>query len=111
MNKMISDLKDAKIIDMQQIHDYLQIATTKGKINIYNTIKYFTADKVCLELCQPHFKDIIDCIIIDIEYEEFRYLSFKISNENSIAISLDDNDYNGPEAFYIILNSGEMIVG
>jgi hypothetical protein len=111
MDKVLNNLKNTKIIGIQQIHDYWQIITDKGGINIYNPVKYYTANNDCYDLGYLQIGDILNHTIVEITAEEQKYLSFKLDNQSSIAVSLADNDYNGPEAFDIHLDTGEIIVG
>ena len=110
MDNVLKGLINAQIIGIQQIHDYWQVMTDKGGINIYNPVNYYTVNNDCynLELLSD---GIINQIIIDVAFWELKYLSFELDNKNSIKVSLVDNDYSGPEAFEIWLDTGEIIVG
>ncbi len=110
MDKILNRLKNAKIIGVQQIHDYWQVITDKGGINIYNPVTYCSVDNDCHDLGHLQIDDILDHIIVEITVERFKYLSFKLDNQGSITVSLADNDYNGPEAFDVHLDTGEIIV-
>lgn len=111
MDTVLDNLRNAKIVGIQQIHDYWQVITDKGGINIYNPVKYYTADNDWHDLGHFQLDNILDHIIVDITAEALKYLSFELDNKSSIKVSLADYDCNGPEAFDIHLNTGEVIVG
>ncbi|KJS23589.1 MAG: hypothetical protein VR72_00285 [Clostridiaceae bacterium BRH_c20a] len=111
MDKVLTSLRNAKIVGIQQIHDYWQVITDKGGINIYNPVKYYTTDNDCHDLENSQLDDILNHVIVGITAEELKYLSFELDNNSLITVSLADNDYNGPEAFDIHLDTGEIIVG
>lgn len=110
MDNVLKGLINSKIIGIQQIYDYWQVTTNKGGINIYNPVKYYTVNNECYGL-ESRSDDISNHIIIEVAFEESKYLSFELDSKNSIKVSLDDNDYSGPEAFEIWLDTGEIIVG
>ncbi len=111
MDMVLSNLKNTKIIGIQQVHDYWQIITEKAGINIYNPVKFYTTDNNGYDLWQLQIKDILNHIIVEIAMEDQKYIGFILDNQISITVSLADNDYNGPEAFDIHLDTGEIIVG
>lgn len=106
----INELRNTSILKVQKVHDYWQIHTDKGRINIYNPATYHTTLGKSFDLEHIHSDDIINRIIINVFIENERYLCFKLDNESAIIISLADNDYSGPEAFCIYLNTGVIIV-
>lgn len=91
--------------------DYWQILVDNGCINIYNPAKYHHCENgESCDLSEISTKDIINQTIIKIEAEEHNYVEFRLSNNNSICISIADNDYTGPEAYEVWLETGEIIV-
>jgi hypothetical protein len=109
-DKILNGLRNAKIVGIQQTHDYWQIITDKGGVNIYNSVKYCTNDGA-FELKYLPLLDILNRFIVNITVEDTEYMNFELDNKSLIKISLADNDYNGPEAFDIHLDTGEIIVG
>lgn len=91
---LIEKLIGAEITEIQHIHDYFQILTDKGTINIY----------VNAEISDS----IVNCKIVGIEYNE-NYMRFDLDNNQSVIIPLDSQD-NLPEYFSVHLNTGEIIV-
>jgi hypothetical protein len=110
MAKTINDLINAKIIGIQHIYDYWQIITDISGINAYNPVKYCTHSDGCIELGSLQLDNILDHTIVAVEYKELQYLHLKLDNRNSIAISLKDADYSGPEALSIHFSTGEIMV-
>jgi len=99
----IKNIKNLKIIDIKNIHDYLQLILESNIIiNIFNNYTFKNDNN---NIDNFLFKKIlsvnkkIDSIIINFPQEEY------------IEISLLDKDYNGPEAFEIIDKSeGKIII-
>jgi hypothetical protein len=110
MESLFTGLTNAKITMITIVHDYLQISTNKGSISILNSFKYGKTEESCENWEQSISSDIVDKAIEEIVFEEHEYIDFKLSNKNTIRISLADNDYRGPEAIIVHLNTGVIIV-
>jgi len=104
----MNELRNAKILRIQKVHDYWQIFTDKGIVNCYNPAIYRTTTGDSLDL--EHWRDIVNRVVTNILIIEEKALCFVLDNESSIEISLAPGDYFGPEAFEISLDSGVTIV-
>jgi hypothetical protein len=110
MIESMSGLNNARILRIQKSHDYWQIMTDRGIINIYNPVRYCTETGSFLDLEHLQFGDIVNHAVTNIIECEKR-LCFELDNDSSVIISLANSDYCGPEAFDIHLDSGTIIVG
>lgn len=92
---LLEKLINSKITEINHIHDYWQILTNKGIINIYGNVN------------SEIFHSITNCIITGVQYNE-NYIRFDLNNNQSVMISLDSPD-SLPEYFSVYLNTGEII--
>lgn len=97
MTNELTKLIYATVTEIKSIHDYFQILTDKGTINIYGHVN------------SEIFDSIINCKIIDVKYDTENYLCLDFNNNQSVIISLDSPD-NMTKYFSIYLNTGEIIV-
>ena len=111
MAEPMNGLRNAKILEIQKTHDYWFITTDKGGLSIYNPVKYRTENGVFLDLEHLRLDDIVNCVVTNIIILDGNELCIKLDNGSSIAISLVEDDYYGPEAFCLDLDTGETIVG
>ncbi|MCM1506687.1 MAG: hypothetical protein NC177_06085 [Ruminococcus flavefaciens] len=92
---LLEKLIGAEITGINRTHDYWQILTDKGTINIYGHVSSET------------FHSAVNCTISGVQYNE-DYLRFDLDNKQSVMISLDSPD-GLPEYFSVYLNTGEII--
>lgn len=95
MTGEINSLINAEITDIYQLHDYWQVITDKGIINVYSQVN------------SDVFDTVKGCRIIELELSESNYFCIKSDNKQSIVISLKDDIV---EHFSIHLKTGETIV-
>ena len=95
MTEEINSLINAEITDTYQLHDYWQIITDKGIINVYSQVN------------SDVFDTLKDCKIIELEFAVSNYFCITLDNKQSIVISLRDEII---EHFSIYLKTGETIV-
>ena len=109
MDTPLNGFINAKITNIQLSKYDCYIETDKGYIVAYNPTKCCKRD-VCESLSDLLLKDIVGQIIVGVIIKDQSYLGFELTNNISIRISLEDKDYEGPEAFEAWLNTGEIIV-
>jgi hypothetical protein len=108
MPKTINDLVGAIVLNIIEVHDYIQIVTNKFGINIYNPFKLYIKDDENSVKIQK--RDLINTIITSIEFRSEEYFCIEMDNKKILETSLLEKDYSGPEAFDIHFISGEIIV-
>ena len=109
MRNELTKLENLTITEIKRVHDYWQIYTDKGGININNPIVYIKFNKR-YELTNSIIDAIIGKKIVRVKVKEFKFISLVMENKGELIISLLDDDYSCPEAMEIYLNSGEIIV-
>lgn len=90
---LLEKLIGAEITGIKRIHDYRQILTDKGTVNIYGSseISDYAVNRT----------------ITGVQYND-DYLRFDLDNKQSVMISLDSPD-GLPEYFSVYLDTGEII--
>ena len=107
--KLIHDIINAKILNLEKIHDYLQLGTDKGTINIYNHSFYY--ENECMyDISSLSEEKIKYHIIINAFYEELKHIKLELDNGIVMVVSIAEEDYLSPEAMNIHSCSGEIIV-
>ena len=91
------------ITQAQRIHDYVQLGFDNGwGLNIYNRI-------VSPEISESFLRRLADCIVEAEDVRDGRYV-LRLDGGMSIAVGIEDDDYNGPEAMELIKPSGVRVV-
>jgi hypothetical protein len=110
MGKMINDMIGAKIQRLIDSGDYWQVITDNSTINVFNPAKYYISQGNCFEMNEVHDELLLNAVITDIEFETEKYLRIIINDKARLEISLNSDDYNGPEAISIYYNTGDIVV-
>jgi hypothetical protein len=101
----LTKVEQAVITNVELVHDYFQIVSTKFILNIYNPfhVKYNN-------ITTNNHEMLLGKIIKTVELTEKKALVLELKDNIFICISLADYDYLGPEAVQITFNTGEIIV-
>lgn len=110
MKKIIQDLVGSKTKSFKGVFDYWQLVTDIGIINIYNPFNCFFSKGYDTKLKEVNRKDLLNTVIVNIDFQTKEYFNFILENNIKLEVSLLDDDYTGPEAISIHYNTGELIV-
>ena len=109
MKKSINDIVGSEILEYEKIWDYVQIITDKGTINLYNPVNFYLKNGEAIEIKEA-LSNILNCVITNLIILPNKYFGIEISNNVVIRVSLEDNDYSGPEAACINFENGGTVV-
>lgn len=95
------------------IHDYFQIFTDRGGMNINNPLSIFDKrDNKTKDITSMDIASIQALIqgenIVSVDFSEGKYVKFILNNDVQINVSLLDEDYTCPEA--IDIRNDEAII-
>ncbi|WP_375105175.1 hypothetical protein ACDZ28_15980 [Paenibacillus sp. RS8] len=101
----ITKMEQAIITNVEQVHDYFQINSTKFILNIYNSFHV-----KCNNITSNNNELLLGKVIKTAELTEEKALVLELKDNILIHISLAADDYLGPEAVQIKFSTGEVIL-
>ena len=109
MVKSINDMIGAVIFDFVEIHDYKQIVTDKGIINLYNPVRCYLQHGDSMSFMKA-LKISSNHVITRIVLETNEHLIFEICDKIIVDLSLNTDECLGSEAASIHFDTGETMV-
>lgn len=109
MINQLNLLVNSTVVKIIKIHDYWQMVLDIGVINCYNPIKH-CSKKTSYPYDSKYSNLYVGKKIKKVVCKDSEYLSLIFENQNRIVISLVEEDWEGPEAVSVNLNSGKIIV-
>jgi len=86
MPKTINDLVGAIVLNIIDVHDYIQIVTNEFGINIYNPYNCYIKNKK--NGVNIKRKDLINTVITSIEFRTEEYFRIEMDNKKILETSL-----------------------
>ena len=100
MSDYIRDMLNKTILDVEDVHDYVQIRLSENSgLNIYNKFSMIDSDRASLpgrRIASVRSGD--DCI------------SIFLSPKGTIRVSIKDADFRGPEAMEYVAANGARVI-
>jgi hypothetical protein len=110
MQKPLTKLINTMITGVHRIHDYWQLVSSNCTININNPVKYRNSHGELIELWDVKLSEIISIVIVRISEEDNKNLVFRLNNNGSIIISVNEENYASAEGIEFYFSTGQIVI-